>query len=116
MRKLDKGRKFNRETGQRKALLRLLVAALFLHEKIKTTKAKAKEISPIAEKFITRAKKGDISSRKLLARDFSPMMVKKLVNEIAPRFKKRNGGYTRVIKLGPKKNSGKEMAIIELVK
>ncbi|KKQ68066.1 MAG: 50S ribosomal protein L17 [Candidatus Nealsonbacteria bacterium RIFCSPLOWO2_12_FULL_39_31] len=116
MNKRKKGRKFSRKSDVRKALLRALISALFLREKIKTTKAKAKEMSGFAEKFITKAKKGDLSSRRILAGYFTPALVKKLINDIAPRYKERNGGYTRVIKLGPRKSDGAKMAIIELVK
>lgn len=116
MRKLKKGRKLSRKRGQRKALLKLLAAGLFLREKIKTTKAKAKEVSIFAEKCISRAKKGDLASRRILAKYFSKPLVKKLVNEIGPRYKDRKGGYTRIIKLGPRKSDGAKMAIIELVK
>jgi len=116
MRKLKKGRKFSRERDQRKALLRNLSAELFMHERIKTTEAKAKELKSYAEKFITKAKKGDLSSRRHLLRFFSKPIVKKLVDEIAPRYKERAGGYTRVIKLGPRKSDGAKMALIELVK
>ena len=116
MRKRKKGRKLSRKRNQRKALLRGLASTLFLKEKIKTTKAKAKEVSGFIEKQITRAKIGDLPSRILLARDFSPEIVKKLVNEIAPKYKEIKGGYTRIIKLGPRKTNGAKMAIIELVK
>ncbi len=116
MRKRNKGRKFGREKAQRKALLKSLISALFIKEKIKTTEAKAKEISPIAEKFITSAKNNSVATRRVLARYFSPKVVKKLVNEIAPRYQERKGGYIRLIKLGPRKSDGAEMAIIELVK
>jgi len=116
MRKLKKGRKFSRKKDQRKALLKSLTRALFLNEKITTTEAKAKEISAFAEKFITRAKKQDLSSRRILAKYFSKNLVKKLVSEIAPRYKEREGGYTRIMKLGPRNTDGARMAIIELVK
>jgi large subunit ribosomal protein L17 len=116
MRKRKKGRKFSRKKDQRKALLKLLSEALFLKEKIKTTEAKAKELKRIAEKFITRAKKGDLASKRLLARFFSKKIVKKLINEIAPKYKERKGGYTRIVKLGQRKSDGAKMAIIELVK
>jgi len=111
-----KSRKFSRKKDQRKALLRSLVREFFLKEKIKLTEAKAKEISIFAEKEIQEAKTGDLHSKKLLARKFSRNIVKKLVNEIAPRYKERKGGYTRIIKLGPRKSDGAKMAIIELVK
>ena len=115
MRKLKQGRKLSREKDQRKALLKSLARAIFLHEKIKTTEAKAKEVSMFAEKCITRAKKGDLSSRRLLVKYFSKDLVKKLMDEIAPKYKDRKGGYTRIIKLGPRKSDGAKMAIIELV-
>jgi len=116
MRKRKRGRKLSRKRNQRKALLRALARALFLKEKIKTTEAKAKEVSGFIEKQITRAKIGDLPSRRLLARDFSPEIVKKLVDELAIRYKERKGGYTRIIKLGPRKSDGAKMAIIELIK
>ena len=116
MKKRKKGRKLSRKTGQRKALLKSLARELFLREKIKTTEAKAKEVSVFAEKQITKAKKANLASRRLLAKNFSSKIVKKVVDEIAPRYKERRGGYTRIIKLGPRKSDGAKMAIIELVK
>lgn len=115
MKHLRKGRKLHREKAQRKALLRSLASALIEKEKIKTTKAKAKELSPFFEKKITRAKKGDLNSIRILAKYFSPKLVKKMTEDIAPRYKERNGGYTRITKLGPRKTDGAQMAIIELV-
>ncbi len=93
-----------------------MVNSLVIKEKIKTTEAKAKEILGLAEKSITKAKKGDLASRRILERYFSKKIVKKLIEEIGPRFKERKGGYTRIIKLGPRKSDGARMAIIELVK
>lgn len=87
-----------------------------MKERIKTTEAKAKEVLPFAEKLITRAKKGDLSSRRILAGLFSPETVKKLMDEIAPRYKDRKGGCLRIIKLGPRQSDGAKIAIIELVK
>jgi len=116
MRKRKKGRKFNRKRDQRRALLNGLINSLFLKEKIQTTEAKAKEISGMAEKFITIAKKADLASIKRLNQFFNPRTVKKLVNEIAPRYTARQGGYTRVIKLGPRKSDSARMAFIELIK
>jgi len=84
--------------------------------KIKTTEAKAKELRVVAEKFITRAKDNTVSNRRLLAKSLSSFTVKKLVDEIAPTFKDRQGGYTRIMKLGPRKSDGARMTIIELVK
>ena len=116
MRKKKLGRKFGREKSQRKAFFKALISALILREKIKTTETRAKEIKPLVEKFITRAKKSDITSRRLLAKFFSPKIVKKLCNEIGPKYKNRSGGYTRIIKLGPRKSDGARIAIIELIK
>jgi len=116
MRKLKKGRKFSRERDQRKQLLKALTRELFLREKIKTTEERAKELRSFAEKYVSRAKKGDLTSRRYLLRFFSKNIVKKLVAEIAPRYKERKGGYTRIIKLGPRGNDGAKMAIIELIK
>ena len=116
MKKRKKGRKLSRKTDQRKALLRSLARELFLKEKIKTTEAKAKELSSFAEKQITKAKKSNLAARRLLAKNFSSEIVKKIVEEIAPMYKDRKGGYTRIIKLGPRKSDGARMAVIELVK
>lgn len=116
MRKKKKGRKLSRKRDERKAMLKALARALFLHKKIKTTYARAKELSSFAEKMITRAKKGDLHSRRILLRYFSEDIVSKLIKEIAPEYKNREGGYTRVIKLGPRKSDSAKEAIIELVK
>lgn len=115
MRKRKKGRKLSRERDQRKALKRSLLEALFLREKITTTEAKAREVAPIAEKYITKAKRGGLHERRLLARVLSERAVKKLVTEIALRYGEREGGYTRIIKLGPRKTDGAKMAVLELV-
>ncbi len=116
MRKRKKGRKFSREKSQRKAFLRALISALILHEKIRTTEARAKETASLSAKYITRAKKGDLHSRRLLARYFAPNVAKKLIDELGPRYKSRPGGYSRIIKLGPRSAEGAKMAIIELIK
>ncbi len=116
MYKRKKAQKFGRKTGQRKALLVGIASSLVVKEKIKTSEAKAKKTSKFIEKFITRSKKGDIASRRLLAKFFNPKIVKKLCNDIGPRYKNRAGGYTRIIKLGSRKNDAAKMAIIELVK
>lgn len=116
MRKLKKGKKFNRTRDQRKALIKNLSVQFFLKEKIKTTEAKAKELRGFVEKLITKAKKGGLSNVRLLARYYSKDLVKKLINEIGPRYKDRAGGYTRIIKLGPRKSDGAKITIIELLK
>jgi large subunit ribosomal protein L17 len=115
MKKLQKGRKLHREAGQRKALLKTLATSLILRGKITTTEAKAKEVAPFIEKKITRAKAGTVATKRYMAQFFSARIVKKLVDELAPKYKERNGGYTRVIKLGRRKSDSSKMAIIELV-
>ena len=115
MRKRKKGRKLHRPRDQRKALLKSLAREIILKEKIKTTEAKAKEVRPFLEKMITRAKKGDLASIRYLARFFQKNIVRKLIRELGPRYKDRPGGYTRIIKLGPRKSDGTKMAVIELV-
>lgn len=116
MKKFKKGRKLSRKRDQRKSLLKSLARELFIKEKIKTTEAKAKELSIFAQKQISKAKIGDLAARRLLLKNFSPQVVKKIVEEIAPRYKERKGGYTRIIKIGPRKSDGAKMAIIELIK
>ena len=116
MRKKNKGRSFNRPTHQRTALFSTMATSLFLHDKITTTEVKAKELRIVAEKFITRARDNSISNRRVLARRLSPKIVKKLMDEIAPKYIQRQGGYTRIIKMGPRKSDSARMAIIELVK
>jgi len=116
MKKRKRGRKLNRKRDQRRLLLKSLMRSIVLQGKIKTTEAKAKEASRFLEKMISRAKKGDLSSRRLLAGVFCPRSVKKLTDEIAPRYKERKGGYTRIIRLGSRKSDGAKMVIIELIK
>ncbi len=120
------GRRLNRSKGHRTALRRTLVTELFRHERIKTTEAKAKAIRSQAEKLITLAKRGltaeqstperGVHARRLAAgRLNDPQIVQKLFSEIAPRYTERPGGYTRIVKLGPRHGDAAEMAIIELV-
>lgn len=116
MRKLKEGKKFGRTRDQRNALIKNLSAQFFLKEKIKTSEAKAKELRGFVEKIITKAKKGGLSNVRLLARYYSKDLVKKIVNEIGPRYKDRAGGYTRIIKLGPRKSDGAKITMIELLK
>ncbi len=92
------------------------MSEFFLHGKIKTTQAKAEEVQPMIEKFITIAKKGGLTQKRQLRKILSVKIVKKIINEIAPQFKERNGGYTRIIKKGLRKSDGAKIAIIELVK
>lgn len=116
MKKRKRGRKFNRESGQRNALLKSLATALILKEKIQTTEAKAKEVSSYVEKFVTTAKKGDLNSKRRLLQFLAPKVVKKLIAEIMPRYADRKGGYTRIIKLGQRFSDGSKMALIEFLK
>lgn len=116
MRKLNKGRKFSMEKGPRLAMFRTMSNSFFLHEKITTTEAKAKELRSIVEKMITRAKIDNIANRRLLSAKLTDKMVKKVFEETAPKYKNRQGGYTRIIKLGPRNSDSARMAIIELVK
>ncbi len=116
MRKLNKGRKLSLKIGPRKALLRVLVNNFLLQEKIKTTQAKAKELRSVAEKMITIAKKGNLTSRRGLLRNLTPEIEKKIIDTLAPRYKDRDGGYTRIIKLGPRNSDSAQMVIIELIK
>lgn len=117
MRKRKSGRKFGREKDQRKALMKALISALILNEKIITTQARAKEMRSFAEKLITATGKKDRLTAKRYANQFlNPKLAKKLVEEIAPRYKERPGGYTRIIRLGQRQSDGAKMVIIELVK
>jgi len=111
----NKGRILSRPKSQRKALLKSLTTSLFLHGKIKTTEAKAKELRSMADRFITRAKLNKMSDTRILSETLSLKVLKKLTNEIAPQYGSRQGGYTRIIRLGQRKSDGAKMVIIELV-
>ncbi len=116
MRHRVKGKKLKRDTSQRMALLRNLVTSFLEKERIKTTLAKAKATKPIAEKMITLAKKNTLHTRRLALRFiYKKEVVKKLFDELGPRFSERPGGYTRIVKIGPRAGDGAEMAILELV-
>ena len=110
------GRKLNRTPAHRKMLYRNLVTALFKHERIQTTVPKAKEARIVAEKLITKAKKGDLHSRRMAARKvMEPAVLQKLFAEIGPRYADRSGGYTRIMRMGPRRGDNAEIAILELV-
>jgi large subunit ribosomal protein L17 len=115
MKKIQKGRRLHRERDQRHALLKTLASSLILKEKITTTEAKAKEVSPFIQRKITRAKKGDIAARRYLATCFAPKVAKKLVDDLAIRYKDRKGGYVRITKMGQRKSDSSKMAMIQLV-
>ena len=109
-------RKFGRDSSARKAMLRDVVTALFDKERIETTEAKAKEVSGLADEMITLAKRGDLHARRqALAFMTDEAVVRKLFDTIAPKYKERQGGYTRVLKLGPRQGDAAPMAILELV-
>jgi len=115
MRHRKKGRQLSRTASHRRATLRNLATSLFVHERIRTTEAKAKELRPFAEKLITLAKRGDLHSRRLARRHIADGdALHKLFEEIGPRFEGRPGGYTRILKLGARKGDGAELALIEL--
>lgn len=116
MRHLRSGKKFGRPTNQRIALYRALVGALFLHDRITTTEAKAKAIRPTAEKLITLAREPSVHHRRLALADLpDKTAVERLFEKIGPQMKTRPGGYTRIVKLGPRMGDAAPMAIIELV-
>lgn len=116
MKHLQKGRKFGRIRKVRRAFIRSLLNNLTGRERIVTTEARAKEIRPLVEKMITRAKKDTVSNRRILAKTFGPNQVKKIFAEIAPRYTARKGGYTRITKLGKRRGDASPTAIIELIK
>jgi large subunit ribosomal protein L17 len=111
-------RKLGRTTPHRVALLRNLASALFEQERIRTTLMKAKELRPYAERLITLAKREDdrLHARRLVLRDIQdPGIVKKLFDNLGARYATRPGGYTRILRLGPRRGDGAEMAILELL-
>ena len=114
--------KLNRRSDQRKAMLRDLVTHLIIHERITTTETKAKELQRLADKMVTLGKKGTLAARKQAAQTVRFLDVtedqnalQKLFDVLAPRFKERNGGYTRIYKMGPRRGDSTPMAIIEFV-
>lgn len=117
------GHRLSRSTGHRTALRRTLVTELFRHERIRTTRAKAEAVRGAAEKLITTAKRGNaagelkaVHARRLAAARLNDgEVVKKLFDEIAPRYSERPGGYTRLVKLGPRLGDAAEMVLLELV-
>ncbi len=115
MKKRSKGKKFNLERDKREALLRNLAEALVRNEYIETTEPKAKELRPYIEKWVTKSRNNSLATRRELARAFTDKSANKLLNEIAPRYKNRPGGYTRIHKKGIRKHDATPMAIIEFV-
>ena len=116
MRHRNYGRKLSRNTEHRRALLRNLVTSLILEERIETTVAKAKAARGIAEEMITLGKRGDGNARRLAeGYCMTRAAVKKLFDDVAKRFEKRSGGYTRIVRTGWRKGDGAETAVLELV-
>ena len=110
------GKKLGRDSAHRKALYSNLAGALITHGRIRTTEAKAKAVKPFAEQMITLGKRGDLAARrKAVAELRSQDVVHELFAEVAPRFAERPGGYTRVVKLGPRQGDSAQMAYLELV-
>ncbi len=110
------GRKLSRPTDHRLALFRNLVTDLLRHEKIITTEAKAKEVRGLAERVITMGKRGDLHSRRqALSFVYDKKVVEKVFDELGPRYASRPGGYSRMVKLGPRQGDGARMAQLELI-
>jgi large subunit ribosomal protein L17 len=117
MRHAIRSKRFDRDSGQRRALFRGLVTDLLGYEKLTTTESRAKEIRRVAEKMVTLGKKGDLNARRqALAFIYEEKVVSKLFDDLAKRFADRAGGYTRVIKLAPRKGDAAPMAVVELLK
>lgn len=109
-------RKLGRNSSNRKALFRSILSSFFKHERIETTVTKAKEVSKHAAKLITLAKRGDLHARRLVMAELvDEEATRKLFNEIAPKYVDRQGGFTRIYKVGPRRGDAAEMAIIELI-
>lgn len=116
MNKNKRGKKFGRKRDQRHALLRGLAQSLVLHERIRTTEPKAKELRSYIEKLVTKAKKDTVATRRFVARDFADKKaIQKLVSDIGPRYRDRSGGYTRIIKRAPRRIDAAKRAVIEFV-
>ncbi|HEY3070984.1 MAG TPA: 50S ribosomal protein L17 [Gaiellaceae bacterium] len=116
MRHHKSGRKLGRDSAQRRALYANLASALIEHGRIKTTEAKAKEVRPIVEEMITLGKRGDVAAhRHAVAFLRSKDIAHKLFAEVAPRFTERPGGYTRIVKIGPRQGDAARMVYLELV-
>jgi large subunit ribosomal protein L17 len=110
------GSKLGVTSSHKRAMLRSLAAELFLHEKITTTLPKAKELVSYCEKLVTKAKPGDLNAKKAIHGEINNKdVVKKVFEVLAPRYKERKGGYTQILKIGPRRGDSAEMAIVRLV-
>ena len=119
MRHQKRGRKFNRTASHRKAMMSNLASALVLHKRIQTTDSKGKELRGFIERLVTYAKKGDLHGRRLIQKRIQGKNAKKIANilihDIAPTYERRNGGYTRLIKIKNRKNDNAAVSLIEFV-
>ena len=111
------GRKLGRKMGPRLSLFRNLTVAVIRHERVKTTEAKAKEIQGRVERAITIAKRGDLAARRTIVSEFpnEPLVIKKLFDEIAPKYAERSSGFTRIVRIGQRQGDAAEIVQIELV-
>ena len=111
------GRKLGRQTGPRRALYRNLIVAVLRYEQIRTTEARAKEVRGQVERIITLAKEGSLASRRRIVAELpnEPLVIDKLINEIAPKYGDRSSGYTRIVKIGPRAGDAAPMVQLELV-
>ncbi len=116
MRHLKKGRHLHRSSSHRKAMLRNLAVSLLIHERIRTTEAKAKEVRRLVDRIITWGKRGDLHARRLAVREVrSRTVVKRVFDELAPRYRDRPGGYTRIVKAGFRHGDNAPVVVMELV-
>lgn len=117
MRHGRKNRKFGRKANVRRGFIRSLAVAFITHEQITTTEARAKELRPYIEKMVTKAKSGDLATRRLIRSRLGNQetLANKIMDDIAPRYKDRDGGYTRIVKLPPRQGDASPMAIIQFV-
>lgn len=116
MRHAKKGRKLGTDASHTKAMLRGLAIALLTNERIKTTETRAKEVRSLVDRIISWGKRGDVHARRLALAELGDIaLVKKVFDDIAPRYAEREGGYTRILKLGPRKGDAAPMVIMELV-
>jgi large subunit ribosomal protein L17 len=116
MRHLKKGRSLHRSSSHRKAMLQNLAVSLLVHERVRTTEAKAKEVRRLVDRIITWGKRGDLHARRLAVRQVrSRTIVKRVFDELAPRYMERPGGYTRILKAGYRQGDNAPMVLMELV-
>ncbi|MFC1595020.1 50S ribosomal protein L17 [Patescibacteria group bacterium] len=115
MRHRKKGRKFGRVRKQRRGFLSSLASNLIIYEKVHTTEARAKSVKPYIDKLVSKAKKGDLSSRRMVEAVISKRATKKLFSDIAPKFKERKGSVVRIIKIAKKRSDAAKMCVIEFI-